>query len=284
MDDIDHFFSHLHFIGDNEFLFAVPLGTPEDLRARMFAAWKSFGQGLTSVDEILEKHRGAWHFDREDRTDLQVFVDGIVIPARDHAYNALQEWSGPGWSFDTMGRFAAGAALMRLQSSFTVLSLLTRFGFGFEGASVSRLILEQIAWAYAVRDHVDESLLDVSPTRSVGALKTLLPWAGHLYGRLSDYTHIDPALSGEYLSAHEGLNSVLLRRPTYWSPMLAWVFALLADAYVVVSEVLFPSAETTAIRIVNGKVEPVRERATAKLISQASQYALFDLETYGSKT
>lgn len=277
MDDIDHFLSNLHFVGDEEFLFAVPLGTPGELRARMFAAWKSFGGGVTSVDEILQKHRAAWHFDHEDRTELQVFVDGIVLSARDQAYNALRRWSGPHTRFDVPGQFAAGAALMRLQSSFTILSLLARFGFGFEAASVSRLMLEQIAWAYAVRDYADEALLGVPPTRSVSTLKELLPWAGRLYGRLSDYTHIDPALGGEYVRAHEGLSLVLLRRPQYWSPMLAWVCALLADAYVVVSEVVFPNAEPVAVGIRNGKVELLRGRATLKLVSQASRYALFDV-------
>lgn len=38
MDEIDYFLANLHFIGDKDFLFAVPLGTPSELRARMFAA------------------------------------------------------------------------------------------------------------------------------------------------------------------------------------------------------------------------------------------------------
>ena len=56
MDHIDHFLANLHFIGDGDFLFAVPLGPDSELRARMFAAWKSYGGGLLSIDEVLGKH------------------------------------------------------------------------------------------------------------------------------------------------------------------------------------------------------------------------------------
>jgi hypothetical protein len=280
MDDIDHFLAHIHFIGDDDFLFAVPLDTPEELRARMFAAWKSFGKGLLSIDEVLENNRASWQFDREDRTELQVFVDDIVLACREHAYLALNSWASPDTHFKTMGQFAAGAALMRLHSSFTTLALLARFGFGFEAASVSRLILEQIAWVYAVRNHVDRSLLGVSPTHSITGLRTLIPWAGHLYGTLSDYAHIDPELGNEYVSRRGDLSIVLLRRPQFWSPRLAWVYALLSDMYVILTEVIFPNDKSVAVQMNNDDVRLLPDRVTAKLVKQASQYALFDMDTF----
>lgn len=65
MDQVDHFLAHLHFIGDGEFIFGVPLGTPAELRARLFTAWKSYGRGILSMDETLEKHGEAWNFRQE---------------------------------------------------------------------------------------------------------------------------------------------------------------------------------------------------------------------------
>jgi hypothetical protein len=154
MDEIDHFLANLHFIGDGDFLFAVPLETSSELRARMFAAWKSYGRGLMSMDEVLEAGREGWNFEREDRTDLQRFVDEIVLPSREVIFKAIQRFNGaPEDSFPKLGQFAAGAALTRLHTSFTVLALLTRYGYGFESAVVARLILEQLAWVYAVRNH-----------------------------------------------------------------------------------------------------------------------------------
>jgi hypothetical protein len=36
----------------------------------MFAARKSYGGGLLSIDKVLEKHRAAWDFEKDDRTEL----------------------------------------------------------------------------------------------------------------------------------------------------------------------------------------------------------------------
>jgi hypothetical protein len=280
VDDIDHFLANIHFIGDGEFLFAVPLGTPAELRARMLAAWKSYGRGLLSMDEVLEKSRNAWHFDKDHRTDLQVFVDGIVLPSRDAVFNAIQRFnSAPEDSYPKLGQFAAGAALTRLHTTFTVFALLTRFGYGFESAAVGRVILEQLAWVYAIRNREDKSLLDVFPQSSIASLKDLLPWAGKLYGKLSEYSHIKPELGSEYVEKYGKAYAVFSRRPINWSPMFAWVYALLADGYVIVSEISLPSEGRIAIEEKDGSIEILPGRPTALLVAQASKYALFDTIT-----
>jgi hypothetical protein len=277
MDEIDHFLANLHFIGDKDFLFAVPLGTPSELRARMFAAWKSYGRGLLSVDEVLEKHRAAWNFEKDDRTDLQRFVDEIVLPGKDLVFSAIQRFNGaPEGSFPKLGQFAAGAALTRLHTSYTVLALLTRYGYGFESATTARLILEQLAWVYAVRNHQDKTLLDVIPQSSIAPLKELLPWAGKLYGRLSEYSHMKPELGSEYVERYEKRYAVYSRRPISWSPMLAWVYAVLADAYLIVSEISLPTEGRIAVEEKAGDIEILVNRPTALLVSKAKEYELFD--------
>lgn len=280
MDSIDHFFATLHFIGDGDFLFAVPLGTPAELWARMFAAWKSFGRGLESMDETLEKHREAWNFSSEDRTPLQIFVDGIVLPARDEVFKTIERFSSAGRArYPKLGQFAAGMALTRLNTSFTVLALLTRYGYGFESAGIARLILEQLAWAYAIRDCEDESLLTILPQSSMGTLRSLLPWSGRLYGKLSEYSHIKPDLGGEYVQVNKESVEVYSRRPVNWSPMLAWVYVLLADAYQIIAEVVLPVDEPVATRMKGAALELQPDRPLSKLLQEASPYALFDAVT-----
>lgn len=280
MDEIDYFLANLHFIGDNDFLFAVPLGTPSELRARMFAAWKSYGRGLLNMDEVLEKHRQAWNFDKDDRTDLQRFVDEIVLPSKDVVFRAIQRFNGaPEGSFPKLGQFAAGAALTRLHTSFTVLALLTRYGYGFESATIARLILEQLAWVYAVRNHEDKSLLKVFPQSNITPLTKLLPWAGKLYGKLSEYSHMKPELGSEYVEKYEKRYAVYSRRPISWSPMLAWVYAMLADAYLIVSEISLPTDGRIAIEEKAGDVEILANRPTALLVAKAKRYELFDATT-----
>ena len=179
-------------------------------------------------------------------------------------------------SFPKLGQFAAGAALTRLHTSFTVLALLKRYGYGFESATVARLILEQLAWVYAVRNHEDRSLLDVIPQSSIAPLKELLPWAGKLYGRLSEYSHMKPELGSEYVERYENRYAVYSRRPISWSPMLAWVYALLADAYLIVSEISLPTAGRIAINEREGAIEIIPNRPTALLVAKAKEYELFD--------
>jgi hypothetical protein len=278
MDNIDHFLANLHFVGDGDFIFAVPLDTPADLQARLFAAWKSYGGGVMGMDEVLEKHGKAWNFDKEYRTELQVFVDEVVLPARAEVFAAVGRFSSAGKGrYPKAGQFAAGMALTRLNTTFTVLALLTRYGYGFEAAGVARLVLEQLAWAYAVRDGEDASLLEVMPQKSIGRLREILPWAGRLYGLLSEYAHIKPSLGGEYVEVSEEAVAVYSRRPINWSPMLAWCYALLADAFVVVAEIILPVDSPSAVRMEGGKAELLPDRPTARLLSKASPYAPFDL-------
>jgi len=281
MDQVDHFLANLHFVGDGEFIFGVPLGTPAELRARLFTAWKSYGRGILSMDETLEKHREAWNFDRDDRTELQIFVDEIVLPARDEVLKAAAKFAaddaGP---YPKLGQLAAGVSLMRLNTTFTVLALLTRYGYGFEAAGVARLILEQLAWSYAVRDGEDKSILNVMPQSSIGRLKALLPWSGRMYGHLSEYAHIKPELGGEFVDEVEmgkekGI-AVFFRRPEGWSPMLAWCYALLADGFVITAETVLPVKDPTATKVENGKVELLPDRPTAQLLAKASPHAPFD--------
>ena len=96
------------------------------------------------------------------------------------------------------GLVAAQAALLRLQASFRGAVLMCRLGLRFEATVIARLILEQIAWAYAVHGFTELVFWDVLPTKSISALKTIWPEVGRLYGQLTDVAHIVPEVSAEY--------------------------------------------------------------------------------------
>lgn len=71
-------------------VFCLPfLGTDSELRARMFAAWKSYGGGLLSIDQVLEKHRAGWDFEKTialsccSSTEISVrYLQGHRTPIR----------------------------------------------------------------------------------------------------------------------------------------------------------------------------------------------------------
>jgi hypothetical protein len=117
----------------------------------------------------------------------------------------------------------------------------------------------------------------VIPQSSITPLKELLPWVGKLYGRLSEYSHMKPELGSEYVERYDKRYAVYSRRPINWSPMLAWIYAVLADAYLIVSEIALPTEGRIAVEEKVGRFEILASRPTALLVSKAKEYELFDV-------
>jgi hypothetical protein len=84
-----------------------------------------------------------------------------------------------------------------------------------------------------------------------------------------------PELGSEYVERYEKRYAVYSRRPISWSPMLAWVYAMLADAYLIVSEISLPTEGRIAVEERAGSIEILSGRPTAVLVSMASMHALF---------
>lgn len=134
-----------------------------------------------------------------------------------------------------LGTIAASVALQRLVTSVLGAHLLYRIGLNFEGDAVARHVLEQIAWAVAAAGLDDEDQLGrLSPTRSISNLKSLAPYAGPLYGRLSETTHASLTQHRAVVRSEGETLSVLLTwgRPT-WS---ALTLLQLADLWVLAQE------------------------------------------------
>lgn len=116
----------------------------------------------------------------------------------------------------TAGVFTAAMVLERLPSSFFSAHFLYRMGHRFEGHAVSRLILEQIAWACAACrfDNV-AAVENIEPNRAISELKRFAPEAGRLYGFLSSKTHIGFASHLEFLGIENEQNIIWYAHPRY---------------------------------------------------------------------
>lgn len=117
-------------------------------------------------------------------------------------------------------------------NAYYVVGLLYRGGHLIEANAMSRLMLEQIAWAFAaqVMDDVDR-IKDLKPTKAIGLLKKKVGIVGNLYGLLSEYVHLP--LKGHYqfinlssgksattiqFGAHAyAFGAVLVRLADYWA-------------------------------------------------------------------
>lgn len=137
---------------------------------------------------------------------------------------------------ERFGAFGASVALMRLQDSFFSAHILYQLGHQYEGHAVSRLILEQIAWAYSASqldDAADSKRLVT--TKCVSKLTELNEGYGRLYGILSGKTHIDARNHREFLRIEDGVGVVLLTHSNFAE--YAFVMLALADLFGIVWEI-----------------------------------------------
>jgi hypothetical protein len=142
---------------------------------------------------------------------------------------------GPG-AIPSAGAQFSDAALRRLPATYFAAGFLFRTGYLFEAHAVLRLFLEQVAWAYAVRDaQTADDADDVSPTKAIGSLKGLLSYVGPLYGLLSKRTHIGLRSHGQFVDVSGTRAQVVLRHGEV-SLAEGWILLLAADSWSVVYE------------------------------------------------
>lgn len=152
--------------------------------------------------------------------------------ARNHLRNTISRFSAEGKPTPRAGVLFSDATLRRLEATFFAAGLLFRTGHLFEARAVARMILEQVAWAYAIRSTQDsDEALKISVTGSVSHLKKIFPQIGRLYGDLSSETHLgleehprflDVSTDQVYVRHTHGIDSwqsglILLQLADYWS-------------------------------------------------------------------
>ncbi len=142
-------------------------------------------------------------------------------------------------------------------------------GYRFEAAAIARLILEQLAWAYAVHGLDDLSLFEVNPTKTFTKLKEIIPYAGQLYGTLSDEAHISPETSAAYLR-FEGEKSQVIVSSIVETKLVAFQLLLLVDAYSVVANVTHRSFFETATELT--PLEVVKRQASRPMLDTLREW------------
>lgn len=173
------------------------------------------------------------------------------------------------------GVIIASFALERLISSFFSAHLLYQLGNVYEGHAVSRLILEQIAWAYAVHRFDDlNKIKSTSPSKSIAILKKFAPKVARLYGFLSKKTHLDLESHGEFINKHEEGFMITYSHTRYKE--YASMILDLADLFVLVWECTQYDFLDTTISVSKDKenILPKPDRVFLKTIKE--QLAKFE--------
>ena len=136
--------------------------------------------------------------------------------SKQYVTDALSRLKTKGRELPSLGEFGASLVLERLVASFFSAHLLYCLGNAYEGHAVSRLILEQISWAYAAATlkSIDD-IKKIETTKCISKLASFYLDAGKLYGFLSKKTHIEYETHHEFLSVKDGKNAVLLGQPRF---------------------------------------------------------------------
>ncbi|WP_271177461.1 hypothetical protein [Leifsonia poae] len=155
---------------------------PRNLRAAAIAS----AMGLSSLDYARRTYT---HDEAPAKPTAAELYLRAYFASRDHMRRTLNSM-GEFTEGENYGAFAAAVALQRLDSGFRAAHILYRLGLNIEGDTISRQILEQIAWALAASKLSSLDEIDaVSASYSINQLKKLVPGTGQLYGALSDIAH-----------------------------------------------------------------------------------------------
>lgn len=224
-------------VGDFTSMFLLPSDAPEGLKQNLTAAAKAHSLGLGSIDYVMKRY-GPWQANKvesQSGSHTKDMLNKSIVEVGEVIGRFASVENKPG----ILGLVAAGGALHRLHSSFRAASLMIRLGYVFESFVILRLILEQAAWAYAVHEIDDEDAFrKVSSTKAVTKLKRFLPYVGPVCGLLSDYAHIAPYVTSEYIEAHEDDYRVILTSPKH-NLVLSYISLRLADTFGVVAEYVY---------------------------------------------
>ena len=258
----------LHIIGDHMFSIGVPVEMPDEFKLKVFAAAKSYMLGINSVDYILRRYGGSWDFDSViDKDD--VFVSKYCRMTREKANESIDYLLNIGSKPDMPNIFACSAAIMRLKNTFRGAIICIKNGMHFEAASLSRIIIEQLAWMSAIYCLDDfEQCRKLRPQSCITQLKKIIPEAGEIYGELSEWSHIHFEKKSSYVKIENNELAVYLYNFKMCLDNIILLIKLI-DWLEIVGEYIYDDlvvdARSTALNY-DGKREIMKDRKMLNLI------------------
>ena len=185
----DFLFDDLELLGDHMYTIAIREDTPVELKRYLLTAIKAYSIG-TSLNHMLKKHSNNWDFTK-DTPDKFYHLNNLIIKTVGILYKRIiSKRLALSNLPDIVGLYIAGAALVRLETSFKSACFLLKSGYHFDGMAIVKLIFEQTSWAYSIFEIKDNSFFKIQPAKTISTLKPFIKWAGKLYGIINDEAHI----------------------------------------------------------------------------------------------
>jgi hypothetical protein len=181
-----------------------------EFRQNVKAAIVASTLGLTSLDHAKRRYcAGEEASSDEELAPMRAYV-GVYQFVKAHIEALMTSLITKDRPQPSAGVYGASIVLERLRPSFFCAHLMYQLGHRYEGHAISRLILEQIAWAFEACEARDiDSVEAIRTTAAISTLKRFAPDAGVLYGFLSKKTHIDYSSHREFLKFQHGQTTIV---------------------------------------------------------------------------
>jgi hypothetical protein len=227
-------YDEVDVVGGDTWCLGIPNDATPQFRRNVIGAAVATITGI-GIDYALKKYVGPEEQYRLPAVDSP-FREGLA-EVRDVIVDALNRTMSDRGK-QTEPAFVADSALIRLQNSFRGAVILITSHMHFETSALLRLIIEQLAWAWAIHDF-EGDYWKVQPQASVGSLKSILPHIGKIYGGLSAAAHVVPANTRHYIRSTTEKTTVYFALPSQSGHDLLILLRLAAD-YACVCEWLHP--------------------------------------------
>jgi hypothetical protein len=204
--------SQLETWGLGELMVACHRQAPLELKRAVVAAGLAYFGGLRSLDYTIRTYLSNFKPELKESNPSRI-IRQSTEDARNVLAPVFKRLLKCDPSPDGVPMVAAQMALVRLRATVDAVIMLTRFGCIFESIALSKLILEQTAWAYAIHKGSEESVRTLQPTKAIPTLKTLFPYIGRLYGDMNKFSHMSPGKQIYYLDFTIAGTGLIYRSP-----------------------------------------------------------------------
>jgi hypothetical protein len=212
----------------------IPFFVPKDMNVLeekyLVASQMTLMFNQKSVDNVLKNYLSEFETSISDikKTQEEIVIEQTLDLSK-QVYSELdKKLSKINFGEGTISTIACHALFFRLASTFKSIHYCINFYYYFEGFSLIRLVLEQLAYAYTASQVASGKFKTfLSPTKSVGILKNLLPNAGRLYNALSKKAHIDKSEIHNYIKIEKEQHFVVLHDVKYALEASAYLLLLL---------------------------------------------------------
>lgn len=227
----------LELFGDNHNLIAIPNDLPDELKKYLLTAIKAHYHGLT-MNHVYNRYIKDSTFTIKG-SDIYYDMNKSILDTIWKIHKDMMEKMFKLENLNgTLGFEAAGAALVRLESSIRIGVFLLKSGYHFDGMTIVKLIFEQVSWAFVVHTVDDNSLYGIQPSKTISILKEFIPWAGKLYGEINEQSHIATNQIKKIILSEEGKKAVYLNNFEH-SINSSFLFLKVVDCYCIIAEYIY---------------------------------------------